>query len=204
MKYFLKQGIFPFIYQLFMAMIAFGILAINGLVWLKVLLAALNVAFYLFIVASVAYKDGQQALKVRMANDLERREIIRTGEDRPLKLNEEYKPWKGFASGLISCFPILLFLILHTIVYNATGNYTGLGAIAGIIGFMFFVFFRINASDAAAEAEVVPWYAYYGVLIAVPIIMLTMGVAYMMGAKKIMRQQEIIKEKQRQIYGDNV
>jgi len=204
MKYYLKQGIFPFVYQLFMAMIAFGILVIKDLVWLKVLLAVLNIAFYLFIVASVAYKDGQEALKVQMANDLERREIIRTGEDRPLKLHEEYKPWKGFVFGLISCVPMLLFLILHTIVYNATGSYSGLGAIAGIIGMMFFIFFRLDASNATDETAVVPWYTYYGVLVAVPILMLTMGIAYIMGAKKIMRQQEMIREKQRQIYGDNV
>lgn len=204
MKYYLKQGIFPFVYQLFMAMIAFGILAIEDLVWLKVLLAVLNVAFYLFIVATVAYKDGQEALKVQMANDLERREIIRTGEDRPLKLHEEYKPWKGFVFGLISCVPILLFLILHTIVYNATGSYSGLGAIAGIIGLMFFIFFRLDASNATAETAVVPWYTYYGVLVAVPILMLTMGMAYIMGAKKIILQQEMIREKQRKIYGDKI
>lgn len=204
MKYYLKQGVFPFVYQLFMAMIAFGILAIKELIWLKILLAVLNIALYLFIVASVAYKDGQQALKVQMANDLERREIIRTGEDRPLKLHEEYKPWKGFVFGLISCVPILLFLILHTIVYNATGSYSGLGAIAGIIGLMFFIFFRLDAADATAETAVVPWYTYYGVLVAVPILMLTMGISYIMGAKKIMRQQEMIREKQRKIYGDNV
>ncbi|MEG9430345.1 MAG: hypothetical protein VZQ61_05435 [Christensenellaceae bacterium] len=204
MKYYLKQGVFPFIYQLFMAMIAFGILAINELIWLKILLAVLNIALYLFIVAAVAYKDGQQALEVQMANDLERREIIRTGEDRPLKLHEEYKPWKGFVFGLISCVPILLFLILHTIVYNATGSYSGLGAIAGIIGLMFFIFFRLNASSAAAETASISWYTYYGTLVAVPILMLTMGIAYIMGAKKIMRQQEMIREKQRKIYGDNV
>nr|MBO4517864.1 hypothetical protein [Clostridia bacterium] len=139
-----------------------------------------------------------------MANDLERREIIRTGEDRPLKLHEEYKPWKGFAFGFISCVPILVLLALHTIVYNATGSYAGLGAIAGVIGLMFFVFFRLDAASSTAETAVVPWYTYYGALIALPVIMLITGIAYILGAKKIMRQQEMIKEKQRQIYGDSL
>ena len=204
MKYYLKQGIFPFIYQLFMAMIAFGILAIDGLVWLKVVLAILNIALYVVIVAAVAFKEGQNALKVQMANDLERREIIRTGEDRPLRLHEEYKPWKGFVFGVISCIPVLLLLVLHTIVYNATGSYMGLGAIAGIIALMFFIFFRLDVSYSAAETLEVPWYTYYGALVALPVLMLTMGIAYILGAKKIMRQQEMIKEKQRRIYGDNV
>lgn len=207
MKYYLKNGFFPFIYQLFMAMIALGILSINGLVWLKAILALLNVGLYLFIVAAVAFKDGQEAYKVQMANDLERREIIRTGEDRPLKLHEEYKPWKGFLTGFISCSPIVALLIIHTVVYLATGTYTGIGAIAGVIALMFFIFFRLDAAAAAETAEtaaVVPWYIYYGALVALPVIMLTVGLAYILGAKKIARQQEIIREKQRQIYGDKI
>ena len=202
MKYYFKQGIFPFIYQIFMAMIAFGILMIEELIWLKILLAALNIALYLFIVAAVAYKEGQEALKVQMANDLERREIIRTGEDRPLKLHEEYKPWKGFFFGFIACVPVVALLLLHTIVYLATGSYMRFGAIAGIIGLMFFIFFRLNVSSAATETASVSWYTYYGTLVALPILMLTMGIAYIMGAKKIMRQQEMIRAKQRSIYGD--
>lgn len=207
MKYYLKQGLFPFIYQLFMATIALGILAISGLVWLKALLAVLNIALYVFIIAAVAYKDGQEALKVRMANDLERREIIRTGEDRPLRLREEYKPWKGFMFGFISCTPLIVLLILHTIVYNATGSYVGFGTIAGLLYMMVFVFFRLNVSASAGETATgyeISWYTYYGALIALPLVMLTMGIAYIMGAKKIMRQQEMIREKQRKIYGDNV
>ncbi len=206
MKYYFKNGLFPFIYQLFMAMIAFGILAINGLVWLKIILALLNVLLYVFIIASVSYKDGQEAYKVQVANDLERREIIRTGEDRPLKIHEEYKAWKGFMFGFISCAPTVLLLILHTIVYLATGSYMGLGAIAGILSLMFFIFFRLDVSFSSAETSsaTISWYTYYGALVALPVIMLTTGIAYILGANKVRRQQEIIREKQRQIYGDKI
>lgn len=196
MKYYIKNGVLPFIYQLFMAMIAFGILAIEGLIWLKIMLALLNTGLYLFIVGAVAYKEGQDAFKVQTANDLERREIIRTGEDRPLKLHEEYKPWKGFAFGFTACVPLLVLLALHVVIYFATGSYMGLGAIAGAIYLMYFIFFRL---DAAAG---IYWYTYLGTLIALPVIMLTMGIAYILGAKKISLQQQMIREKQRQIYGD--
>ena len=207
MKYYFKQGFFPFIYQLFMATIAFGILAINGLVWLKIILAVLNIALFVSIMSAVAYRDGQEALKAQMANDLERREIIRTGEDRPLKLHEEYKPWKGFMFGFMSCLPLVVLLLLHTIVYNATGSYVGFGTIAGLMYMMVFVFFRLGSPESAGEAATgvaISWYTYYGALIALPVVMLTMGIAYILGAKKIMRQQEMIKEKQRRIYGDKV
>ena len=46
------------------------------------------------------------------------------------------------------------------------------------------------------------WYIFYGALIALPIIMLSTGIAYILGAKKIKRQYEMIAEKQRSIYGD--
>lgn len=207
MKFYLKQGFFPFVYMLFMAAIAFGILAIQGLVWLKVILGILNIGLYAVVVCATSFKDGQDAMKIQVANDLERREIIRTGEDRPLRLHEEYKPWKGFIFGLIACAPLIILLIVHTIVYFATGSYTGIGAIAGLIYLMFFIFFRLSATGtavegAAAESVAVPFYVYYGTLIAVPLVMLMTGISYILGAKKIQRQQEMIKEKQRQIYGD--
>ena len=201
MKYYIKQGLFPFIYLLFMAMIALGILCIQGLIWLKIVLCVANVALYGVIVFAAAFQDGQKAMKVQVANDLERREIIRTGEDRPLKLHEEYKPWKGFVFGFVACVPLIALLIVHVIVHFAGGGNV-VGGIAGIVYFMFFAFFRLDATAATEEAAVISWYAYFGTLIALPVIMIVTGVAYILGAKKIQRQQNMIKEKQRQIYGE--
>ena len=198
MKYYLKESIFPFVYVIFMSLIALSIEIIEGLLWLKILLAILNVGFYGVVVAGIAFKDGQDAMRVRYANDLERKEIIRTGEDRPLKINEEYKSWKGFAFGFISCVPLLVLLLLHTVLYLATGS-VRLGAIASLLYLTFFIFFNPNLIDSVT----VSWYAYYGTLIALPIIMALTGISYILGAKKTERQQEMIKEKQRRIYGEN-
>ena len=208
MKFYLKQSLFPFIYIIFMAAIALGILMIQDLIWLQVILAVLNVGLYGIVVCAASFKDGQEAMKVQIANDLERREMIRTGMDRPLKLAQEYKPWKGFVFGLIACIPLVLLLAIHTVVHFATGGaYSGIGAIAGLVYMMFFIFFRFGstsaaAAEGAAESAVIPWYTYYGALIALPVVSLLTGIAYILGAKKIMRQQEMIKERQRQIYGD--
>ena len=201
MKYYFKQSVFPFIYIIFMAFIAIGIQTINGLLWLKICLAVLNLGLYGVVVCSVAFKEGQESVKVQMANDLERREIIRTGEDRPLKLREEYKPYKGFLFGFFACVPLILLLLAHTIIHFAGGTYVGLGAIAALIYNMFFIFFNFG-TGAEGEAAVVPWYLYYGALVAIPVLMLMTGISYILGAKKIMRQQEMIREKQRQIYGE--
>ena len=80
--YYIKQAIIPFMYLFFMALTALGIAMITdaNLVWLKVVLALLNLGLYGVIVCATSYKDGQTALKVRIANDLERVQIIKTRE----------------------------------------------------------------------------------------------------------------------------
>ncbi len=199
MKYFgffLKQALMPLIYLFFMAVTAVGILIIKDLIWLKVILLGLNLFLYLFIVASAAYHDGQKALKVRIANDMERRQIILTGEDRPLKIREEFKVWKGFVIGGFACLPLIILLIIHTVLISAFGSvYNGAGVLAGFLCMVVFAFFRLNGTIASATF-------YYWSLVYIPIIVLTQGIAYYLGGKKIELQQEKIKEKHREIYGD--
>lgn len=200
MWYYIKQSFLPFVYLFFMAMTAMAILTIgNELVWLKVILCLLNLGLYLIIVCAASYKDGQTALKERIANDLERMQIIRTGEDRPLKLKEEYKWWKGYFYGFLSCVPLLLLLAIHTVLMLIDPALNGAGVVASIIYLTFFAFFRLNA--VGTEVAVAPT-IYYSTLIALPIIMIATGVSYYMGARKIQHQQDLIKEKQRQIYGE--
>ena len=194
-----------FIYLFFTAITAFGILCIGSdLLWLKIILNALNVALYVVIIAASSFKDGQDALKVRIANDLEREQIVKTGAALPLKLKEEYKPWKGFVVGSIACVPLVVLLIIHTLLITLGRDHLiGAGAIAGFIYLMIFAFARINVPAAAEGVTVVvnPT-MYYWSLFAIPVIVLSVAVPYILGAKKIELQQERIKEKQRQIYGE--
>lgn len=201
MWYYVKQGLLPFIYLFFTAITAFGILCIEGLVWLKVLLLLLNIGLYVFIVSAASFKDGQEALKVRIANDLERMQIVRTGESLPLKLKEEYKPWKGFFHGFIACIPLVILLIIHTVVM-LTGGGNGAGAIAGFIYMMVFAFSRVNINTGATAATPINPTIYYWSLLAIPVIVLATGIAYILGGKKIELQQQRIREKQRSIYGE--
>ncbi len=194
MKYYLKNAILPFIYLFFMAITAFGILMIKDLVWLKVILCILNLSLYCVIVFVYAFKLGQDGIKVRTANDLERRNIVLTGEARPLKLSEEYKPYKGFIIGLMTCAPLLLLLVAHTIMFLCGGGNI-FGVISSFIYLMVYAFFRLG------ETPVTP-YVFYWTLFAVLIITVVVGVAYILGARKIELQQEKIKENQRRIYGE--
>ena len=195
MWYYVKQSFISLIYLIFTAIIALVIMAIENF-WLRLGLSLLNLALYLTIVCAAAYKEGELALRVRIANDLERKEIIRTGADRPLKLREEYKDWKGFLFGLVACAPLIILLIIHTIIVNFIDTTSiSVGAISAFIYADFYCFASLFFGELA------PWHYYFS-LIAVPILSIATGVPYIIGAKKIERQRKVIKEKKRQIYGD--
>ena len=141
---------------------------------------------------------GEEALKVQLANDLERREIIRTGDDRPLRLKEEYKAWKGFLQGFIACVPLIVMLIIHTILISTVGESANIfGAISSFLYMMFTAFIKVDETLPFAQ-----WH-YYFPLIAVPILSCLTGFSYILGAKKIERQQEKIKQTHRMLHGDD-
>ena len=199
--YYVKQAFVPIMYLIMFDVIALGILCIgDNLIALKVILLILNLGLYGFILGAVSFKDGQTALKVRMANDLNREQIVKTGKELPLKLNEEYKPWKGFLMGLNVCVPLIILMILHVILtagkdptLASTSNTCG--ALSGLIYIVFFGFAQVNSAATIISTT------YYVALAAIPYFVVVVGTCYYLGGLKIIRQQELIKEKHRQIYG---
>lgn len=195
--YYIKQMFLPIMYTIFAAMIAFGILCIQGMDWLKIILLILNIALFAFIICANYFKEGEKAYKVRLANDLEREMIIRTGEDRPIDRNGEYKPWKGFVMGVISCAPLIILMIIHAIIiFFINPEKEVVGGITAFIYMSFFGLFWLDTSIALSGV------AYFACLIYVPALVTFMGVPYILGARKIEIQQQMIKEKHRQIYGE--
>lgn len=196
MKYYIKNALIPFVYLFFMAITALGILSIGDhLLWLKIILAILNLALYEVIVCAFSFKQGQDAVKVRNANDLERRQIVLTGEDRPLKLSEEYKPYKGFLIGLTVCAPLIILMLIHTVVILCGGG-MGFGVAGSLLYLVVYIFFRLGATTVATE------YIVFAALAAIPVIVLSTGIAYMLGGRKVELQYKKIEENQRRIYGD--
>lgn len=196
MWFYIKKALFSFIYLFFMLFIALGILCIEGdsLNWLKIILLSLNLILYIVIVVILASKDGQEAMKIRNANDIERREIIRTGENRPLKLKEEYKPFKGFLIGFCICIPLIVLLLVHGILLLSGANLNVFGAIASIIYYVVTAFFQVFIESFSG----VQYFYSLTFLIVIPIY----GIGYMFGGQKIYLQQEKIKKRQKELYGE--
>ena len=80
---------------------------------------------------------------------------------------------------------------------GGVGN--GAGIVACVIYLCFFAFFRANTAGVAQAT----FGTYYISLVALPVIVAAMGVSYYLGAKKIERQYQRIRENQRRIYGED-
>ena len=195
MTFYFKRAILPWVYLVFMMVMTLSVHAIESAA-LKYVLISATLLLYLFIVGSISYKDGEKALKVRIKNDIERRNIVETGEDRHLDLVEEYKFYKGFLIALVTSFPLLVLLILHTIfIPTSNGMTTTFGTIANVLYSIIFNFFRVSNNSLTV-------YTTYWTLLYVPAMMLAVGIPYILGAKSVERQQEQIKDIHKQIYGE--
>lgn len=203
MKIYIKQAFLPFIYLIFVAISAMAIVSIDAnLLWLKIILSILNVGLYLCILCGTSFMEGQTALKVRVANDLEREIIIRTGEDRHIRKHEEFKWWKGILIGVLSCVPMLVLLLVHTILTLINPTLNGCGVVTAFIYMAFFSFIMLNGGGTTETVTPMPPQAFYFALISLPIIACACGIAYYLGGKKIQLQQDAIKAKRREIYGE--
>lgn len=192
---YIKQSFMAFFYLLFMITTTYAIALLEEkFFWLQISLCIANLVLYFIILGGACFKDGESALKVRNVNDLRRREIIKTGEDLPLKINEEYAWWKGFLTGFIACIPLVVLIIIHTVLLICGSDVTVFGNIASWIYNGFFVIVRLVGEVNA--------YTYYWSLVAIPFIVGISGVFYMLGARRVELQQERISQIHKTIHGE--
>ena len=194
MKYFIKQAVLPIIYTVLMAVTAIGVMCLNeNVTWLKVIFLFVNLGLYAYVVGTMAFKDGQDAFNTREANDAERRIIVETGEDRVLKEDEEYKPWKGFVVGLTTCAPLIILFLLQ-IILDIFGAGTNIPEILAT-----YIYMMISSLVHLAGFKSIAWIFIFSVLF----ICSCTGIPYIFGAIKVERQKRLIQEKHHKIYGQD-
>jgi len=196
MKYYLKQFSFPFVYLIFMSLVAFAISAIGNDV-LEIVLYVACIGLYTALMIMSNFKEGQEARKILHSNDLERRYMVEHGELRDIRPHEEYKPWKGFLFGIVTSAPLILCMLVHLILFFATGGTSNqAGAVAAIIYMLFYAPFESVLSVTVGSH-------YFMLLYVVAYLALVMGIPYILGAKKMQKTYDVIAEKQTIIYGEN-
>ena len=200
MKYLIKQAVMPFLNMIFCMTIGLAVFTIEeDLMWLEILLCIVNMAFFGISMSVACYKDGQKAYRVLVDNDAMRRVVARTGEDLPINRAEEYKAWKGFAFGALSCFPSVVLLIIHFILQIFVPDATTIfGMLAGVLSILVFGLFLIDGKLVSTKTS------YAGAFLIVPFVALITGIAYILGAKSIERNQKAIEQKHKQIHGEDL
>ena len=189
-----KAPLFSFVFLLMFAISGFAVEFIETL-WLKILLGSVLILFYLFVVFIVFFTEGAQALKIRHANDDDRYEMVKTGEERYINETAEYKPFKGFLMGGIVCAPMIIFLLIHVIIMLSGGTNLFFGQAAG---FVYTVFYCIPTATIT-QASV---WQYLYVLYALPLLVGVGGIGYILGARKQQAIYDKSEETKKKIYGE--
>ena len=196
MWYFFKQSIFLVGLMFFMMTTSLLILRV-GIPVVELILSILNLALYATAIILIFHKEGQTAWKLRQSNDIERRNIIATGKDIPLKTTPEYKTWKGFIFGIISCVPMIIMLIVHACMGDTAGG-TSAGSICSVIHYVFWLpYFELRAT---LTPGFVPGFGdYFGILYAVALMAFLTFIGYYMGARKLQRAQDKVDARKKEI-----
>ncbi len=199
MKYYLKKALFIIVYLLFAGIIANGALNIEGHWIFRLGLLIVNLALFLYISCGITYQDGQKAYKKLIANDSEREYMVKTGEIREIDTVDEYHWSKGFIIGACACVPLVILIILHALISTPIPETAWAGNLVTFIYMLVFGFF--NVDFASVQSEIV-YASPYLVLLAIPVIAISQGIAYYLGARSIRLQQDKIKRTHQSIYGE--
>ena len=199
MKFYLKKAFFILVYIVLTSFIAMAVLLIKGEIALKIILLIANLGLFGYIVCGIAYQDGQRAYKVLHSNDKEREYIVKTGEYRKLKVSEEYKAYKGFLIGFISCVPLVVMLLMQFIITQINPLNVSMGETANYLYFFISAFANL---DPNGIYEAVIYASPYWSLLSIPPIMIVHGISFILGAKKIERQYQTVKDVHKSIYGE--
>lgn len=194
MKYYLKASIIPFLYLFFQSSISIAIYTIE-IKPLGLTLLGLNAALFFFTISVISFKNGESAFKVLLLNDVERRIIIETGEDRPLKLSEEYSHVKGVILGLVPLAPLLILMLVHFIIFIAGGEYTGLGAICVFLYKVPYAFFEYLGYQITQTN-------CFLTLLTVPVVFFPIYISYTLGARKARIMHDRIEEDRKSLHGE--
>lgn len=207
MRYYFKKIGLVFLYFVLTAITGIMISGTTGVTeegevvtWtiIKFIMSLVNLSVFILSIVIMFYREGQSAYKQLGINDIIRRRIVETGKDMPMKREEEYHAWKGFVLPLFIFIPMALLLIIHLIVGLSTGYQN---TTFGVISSFIYMAFYSPIFTFAAQGTISPT-AHFVTLYAIPLTSIITGVSYMLGARKRKKEEQLIEDKNRAIYGD--
>ncbi len=195
MKYLLRLIIIPLVYLVCFDITSLGIYSIpNASNALKLILNIAVIALYFVVLCAIMLKEGEASYNKLLANNLTRKEMIRTGVVKDIDERQEYRWWKGYAVGLICCIPLIVILVFHFIL-KVPNEVSRPSVIAQLL---YMPFFSLVKSSLGMNEGL------YLLATAVTLAMLTVGLGlpYFIGAKKREAVQNRIKQANKLFHGE--
>ena len=198
MKFYINKAFLCFIYLFLTTLTAIVAITLpNNLLFLKIVIAILDIGLYAFWIGSFGYHTGYESVKTLYANDAIRRQMVETGNYMPIKKAEEYKWWKGFFIGFLTSVPLIILWIIHLTTIAVTGESTSIvGGLTIILYLVVVLFFNLDVNSLTGATG----FFYTGLYF--PFVILTFGVLYIIGAKKSKALFLTIEKKDKEIHGE--
>lgn len=195
MRYILRMIIAPAVYFFCFVIAALGIQSFNGLQMAgRIILGAVCLVIYILCVTGIMLKEGENAFSKLLSNDMQRKNMIKTGKDTDIDDRTEYRPYKAFLSGLVCCIPLIVLFIIHLVV-REPGETSQISKIAEILYSPFFLFFGNYKTSNEISF-------FIGSAFTVVIFPCLMGVPYIFGAHKRKAQNDAIVDLNKYLHGD--
>ncbi|MBE5756584.1 MAG: hypothetical protein E7342_02175 [Clostridiales bacterium] len=200
-KTILKDSGIIFIYLLVTMIFGFAIEQIepDSASILRFILGLVNVLVFMLVLIVYYYAYGRQASKIKHTNDIARRYFLETGEYRELKIDKEYNLLKPLFMALVSCVPLIIFIMIYG-VFDLTGTVSsGAGVNAFLTAILFILTlyrgFLVPIRGLAVTVSI------YWSLIYIPICIGTVMLSYYLGHLRSQRDLKQIRKTHEEIYG---
>lgn len=160
--------------------------------YIGAILSAMNMFLYFAVIKNAYMKTGEEAMREKHSNDIERRDMLTTRRYRELDKVREYTPKKILIFLAPIVIPCVLLLSISTIIAIFGGNPEGLNTVITFAyAFVFSFFVGISKTASAYFA----WFAL--AMLVAPLVY-----GYLSGVKKVCGEYAIAEKVKNMVDGE--
>jgi hypothetical protein len=190
--YYLKDSILVYTYIIIGGLLGFIIMFMVSENYLPdyvgVILSVINIVIYAMVARNIFLKTGEEAMRAKHSNDIERRHMLETRTYHEINKVTEFNVKKIFIFCIITIVPLIVMLLVKGILDLSGSGVTGFDLSLRFVYGMVYSLFYCFSSTASV----------YFTAIAFVIVPLPIYIGYMQGVNKVKAeylQAEQIKQK---------
>ncbi len=160
--------------------------------YIGAMLSAINMFLYFSVIKNAYSKTGEEAMRDKHSNDIERRDMLTSRRYRELDKVKEYNPKKIYIFIAPIVIPFVVLLTISTIIAICGGNPEGLNM---VITFMYAFVFSFFVGISKNASVYFAWFAI--IMLVVPLVW-----GYMSGVKKVRAEYAVADKVKTMVDGD--